>query len=122
MFRIHGLPIGPVPSLETAVEAYHPEDRTAVNSWLEQCIESAGEFAFDARIITAQGEVRHVNSRGQVETNTSGEVTALFGVFQDVTDRVNIAQQLAAAKEQADDRAEQAQATSSPPHGSEMPA
>jgi diguanylate cyclase (GGDEF)-like protein/PAS domain S-box-containing protein len=108
VFRIHGLPIGTAPSLEKAVDAYHPEDRTAVNSWLEQCIESVGEFAFDARIITPQGEIRHVNSRGQAETDANGKVTALFGVFQDVTDRVNTAQQLAAAKERADDRAEQA--------------
>lgn len=108
VFRIHGMPVGPVPELEVAVNAYHPDDRAMVNSWLEQCVEQSGEFAFDARIITVQGEVRHVNSRGQAETNAAGDVVALFGVFQDVTDRVTTAEQLAEAKERADDRAEQA--------------
>lgn len=108
VFRIHGMPVGPAPELEVAVNAYHPDDRDMVNSWLEQCVEQAGEFAFDARIVTMQGEVRHVNSRGQAETNEAGNVIALFGVFQDVTDRVTTAEQLAEAKERADDRAEQA--------------
>lgn len=109
VFRIHGLPAGGTPSLEVAVNAYHPDDRIEVDRWLTECIANGGEFAFDARIITAQGETRYVNSRGQAEVDNHGETVALFGVFQDVTDRVLIAQQLAAAKESADNRAELAQ-------------
>jgi diguanylate cyclase (GGDEF)-like protein len=109
VFRIHGLPVGRVPPLEDAVEAYHPEDRLLVDRHLAECIANRSDFAFDARIITAQGETRYVNSRGQAEVDDTGEVVALFGVFQNVTDRVLSAQQLAAAKESADNRAALAQ-------------
>ncbi|WP_156840598.1 sensor domain-containing diguanylate cyclase [Novosphingobium aquimarinum] len=109
VFRIHGLPVGRVPSLKDALEAYHPEDRIPVERDITECISNGGQFAFDARIITAHGELRYVNSRGQAEYDDNGELVALFGVFQDVTDRVLIAKQLAAAKESADNRAERAQ-------------
>lgn len=108
VFRIYGMPVGEVPSLEDAIAAYHPEDQAFVEKWVSQAAETGQEFAFDARITTAQGRLRYVNSRGQAEVDANGDVIAIFGVFQDVTDRVQLAQDLAAAKEIADNRAEQA--------------
>ena len=88
VFRIHGLPVGAPPALDQAINAYHPDDRAMVAKWLDDCIASSNEFAFDARIITPQGELRYVNSRGCPEVDVRGNTIALFGVFQDVTDRV----------------------------------
>ena len=108
VFRIHGLPIGAPPPLESAIEAYHPDDRDMVDSSLSNCIENGVEFEFDARIITPQGEVRHVNSRGRAEVDGSGKIFAVFGVFQDISQRVKVNQQLESARQMAVDEAKHA--------------
>ncbi|KHK91731.1 hypothetical protein LK12_13230 [Novosphingobium malaysiense] len=102
VYRIHGLPIGTPPPLSEAINAYHPDDRGMVSLWLDDCIANGGEFEFDARIVTTGGDVRHVNSRGRADVDGNGEVVALFGVFQDVTQRVHVNQQLDIARMQAE--------------------
>lgn len=105
VFRIHGLPVGAPPPLESAIEAYHPDDREMVDSALSNCIENGGEFEFDARIVTPQGEVHHVNSRGRAEADGSGKIIAVFGVFQDISQRVKVNQQLETARMRAEEEA-----------------
>ncbi|PEQ13035.1 hypothetical protein B2G71_09415 [Novosphingobium sp. PC22D] len=108
VYRIHGLPIGEPPLLEDAVNAYHPDDRPLVEAKLDEALQTKGQFAFDARIITSFGELRHINSRGQVEFGDNGEAVALFGIFQDVSDRVRLVEDLRAARVMAEAEARHA--------------
>nr|WP_198045985.1 diguanylate cyclase [Novosphingobium aquimarinum] len=109
MFRIHGwIPGSVAPSFATWIETYHREDRTRVTRLLEDCAMLGGEVAFDARIETASGETRHVECRGSAEYDQNGEVRAIFGILQDVTERVGIQHELEQARVRAEREARNA--------------
>ena len=84
--NIHGRPPGFAPRLEEALDAYHPDDRPAVQSHVDRAIAAGKPFSFEARIIRSDGSVRHVTSRGRTETGPDGSVVGMFGVIQDVTE------------------------------------
>ncbi len=87
VYSIYGVTPGVfVPTLESAVAAYHPEDRDRVQALVEAALGEKEGFEFNLRIIRPTGEVRHVHSVGRPELDESGEVRAIFGTFQDVTD------------------------------------
>jgi PAS domain S-box-containing protein len=95
VFRIHGLdPDSDQPPLEDAINAYHPDDREMVGRAVEGAIARKEPFDFEARVVRPGGEVRHVVSSGVPETDESGEVVAIFGVFRDVTDERLLAETL----------------------------
>jgi PAS domain S-box-containing protein len=88
MFRIHGLdPLTFVPDVERAVEAHHPEDRGTVVDHIRDAILLRKDFEFDLRIVRPDGSMRNVLSRGKCEVSDDGRPLAVFGVFQDVTER-----------------------------------
>ncbi|MGN7158628.1 PAS domain-containing protein [Sphingomonas sp. SAFR-052] len=110
IFRIHGLPPGEEPSLDAAIDFYHPDDRAMVRAQIERAIATGGSFAFDARLVRRDGTIRWVASRGQAERGQGAEVVGLFGVLQDTTDQVAAMSDLRAAREDAE-RALAAKAT-----------
>ncbi|MFK7927258.1 MAG: diguanylate cyclase [Myxococcota bacterium] len=88
VFDIHGreLALG-TPTLDRAIEAYHPEDRDAVRNHLERALHETGEFTFRLRIVRENdGAIRTVSSSGQVQYDDEGQPTEIVGVFQDITD------------------------------------
>ncbi len=84
VFRIHGLPIGAVPELSTALDFYPPHARAEVSAALARTIETGEAFDFEADLITAEGQRRRVRAAGEAEM-IDGSVGALVGVFQDIT-------------------------------------
>jgi PAS domain S-box-containing protein len=87
IFHIHGLPVGPAPTVETALGFYHPDDRDKITTLVEAAIAGRHDVEWEARVIRPDGSVRHVVLQGQVELDDAGTMTGLFGVLQDVTDR-----------------------------------
>jgi PAS domain S-box-containing protein len=87
VFRIHGLPVGAPPPLADAMEFYHPDDRARVQALLAEAIAEKRGFGWEARVVRPNGCVRHVVTQGQVELDETGRMIAMFGVFQDVTER-----------------------------------
>lgn len=88
IFHIYGLEPSREPVLlSKAVEAYHPEDRETVRNYLTRSIETKEGFNFELRLVRPDGEVRDVQARGLVECDEDGEAEAIFGIFQDITDR-----------------------------------
>lgn len=87
VYRIHGLdPASFDPALDDAVAFYHPDDRQAVMDWCAKAIESGQPDEFRMRLIRADGEERIVASQCRPEMGQDGQTTALYGVFQDVTE------------------------------------
>ncbi|WP_196805420.1 PAS domain S-box protein [Methylobacterium sp. 77] len=87
VFRIHGRsPEGGPPSLDTAIAVYHPDDRDEVARCVADAMETGQSFSFSARIITGDGDLREVVSRGLCEQDAVGATTAVFGTVMDVTD------------------------------------
>ncbi|WGM30251.1 PAS domain-containing protein [Brevundimonas sp. NIBR11] len=87
VYRIHGVRRDTFdPGYDDAVEFYHPEDRAEVRGCIQRTIETGAPYEFRLRIIRGDGEARIVVSRGMAETDADGHVSALYGVFQDVTE------------------------------------
>ena len=86
--RIHGEEPGPAPPLEAAMDYYHPGDRSEVQRVFEHSVATGEDFQFEARLLRADGAVRHVESVGSVIADASGTSTSVFGVFRDRTDDI----------------------------------
>lgn len=99
VYRIHGVDRASFdPSYDDAVGFYHPEDQPRVTAWIEQAIQGADQGEFRLRLIRADGEERVVLSRCRQERDAQGVLTALVGVFQDVTERERAHEVVAASE------------------------
>jgi PAS domain S-box-containing protein len=88
MYRIHGLDRDTFePTVERLVESYHPEDRGLVIDHIRDAILLRKDFEFELRIVRPDLSIRQVLSRGKCEVSDDGRPLAVFGVFQDVTER-----------------------------------
>lgn len=87
MSRILGFSPQQRPSFAAALEALHPEDRARVRELNERAVRDGGHFAYDARIVRPDGEVRWMHARGHAERDAAGRVVRLMGIGQDITDR-----------------------------------
>ncbi len=102
MYRIHGLNhVTFVPTVERAIEAYHPEDRGLVSDHIRDAILLRKDFEFELRIVRPDGSVRQVLSRGKCEVSEDGRPLAVFGVFQDVTERKRLQERVAHSERMA---------------------
>ena len=96
VFRIHGLePQSVDPSVENALDFYHPDDRPIVARHIGNSLKTKSPFQFELRVIWPDGSVRHVSAHGRCEVNAAGEVETLFGVIRDITERTLRQQALA---------------------------
>lgn len=99
VYRIHGVTSETFdPNLDNAIGFYHREDQQAVRDWCRTAIETGKADELELRIVRPDGEERFVVSQCKPERGPTGATTALFGVFQDVTDRVRSEQRIAASE------------------------
>lgn len=99
---IYGLPAGQTPSLETAINSFHPDDRETVAGHVSNARETGEDYIFQARLVNTLGELRHVESRGMVEKSQDGQIVALFGVLIDRTDETALRAELTDARDAAE--------------------
>jgi PAS domain S-box-containing protein len=87
-YRIYGLmpQKGPI-DLATIREMVHPEDRETVFRIAEEAILGRVRPDAEHRIVRPGGEVRTVNSQGDLKRDASGRPYQMFGTVQDITDR-----------------------------------
>lgn len=90
VYAIHGIKpeSGPV-DINTAIDAYHPDDAISVGLLIDHAIENKKGFDFVMRLNRTDGSLRFVQSIASVETDGTGRVTAVFGIFKDITDRIS---------------------------------
>jgi len=69
---------------------------------LADAVRTGQPFEFQGRILRADGEIRHVKSHGSIEMGRGGKATAIFGTVQDVTETVENARILEAARSAAE--------------------
>lgn len=90
MYVIHGLDRDTyTPELGADLAHYPPEHRPHIRRCFAAAIETKGGFDLQVQISRADGQIRDVVSRGASELGEDGEVVALFGLLQDVTDYSN---------------------------------
>jgi PAS domain S-box-containing protein len=73
-------------SVDTYLEAMHPEDRDSVEDALRTALEQEERFDIEYRVVTDETE-RWVHSRGTVSTDEDGTRTRILGVVTDITNR-----------------------------------
>ncbi|WP_164503610.1 PAS domain S-box protein [Pleionea sediminis] len=87
VYRIHGVTRDTYrPTLESALNFYHPDDFEKVKSLVTQALKSQKEYYYQKRIVRPGGEIRHVVAKGVIERNENNVPKSVFGVFQDITE------------------------------------
>lgn len=86
------------PNLESALGAYHPEDRPILEGHIARALTSGEGFSCELRIKRSDGEWRRVTAKAVAETDSAGTVIALSGVIQDLTDIVQVREAVATSE------------------------
>ena len=87
VYSVFGLDPGEfVPTGGRFIKIVHPEDRMAVEEATNLAIAEGVPYAVDHRVLRPAGEIRYVQSRGEVERRADGTPEWLRGTVQDVTD------------------------------------
>ncbi len=100
-YRIHELAVGEMPSLETALDFYPAESRSAVVAAIRAAFEHGKSFDFITQFVTARGRERWVRSIGEPQL-IDGRYSRIVGAFQDVTESQRNEETLRLAKEAAE--------------------
>jgi signal transduction histidine kinase len=87
LYRIYELPLGSPVTYATFLGRVHPEDRARVEATVSRAIETQEPFAFEHRIIVADGSERILAAHGRVTVDESGRPSRMVGIEHDVTDR-----------------------------------
>ncbi len=101
-YRVHGLEPGMAVDVDYSVQQYVAEDRLAVRKILAEAVRTGQPFEFQGRILRTDGEIRHVKSHGSIEMGRGNKAVGIFGKVQDVTETVENARILEAARSAAE--------------------
>jgi PAS domain S-box-containing protein len=101
VYRIHDLPVGEMPALDTALDFYPPEAREIVAGAVTAAFEQGKPFDIVVPFITAMGRHRWVRSIGEPQM-VNGRCARIIGAFQDVTDARQAEETLRIAKDAAE--------------------
>ena len=100
VYRIHGLDRATFdPSLHDALAAYHPEDRAIILGHVEHGRTTGEGYDCQLRLVRPDGSERLTQSTGRCLIDGDGVPIALFGVFQDITDKHAADQRLRESEE-----------------------
>jgi PAS domain S-box-containing protein len=87
-YRIYGLHPQENPiELATIRESIHPDDREFVFRKAAAAVQSEVRVDAEHRIVRPNGEVRVVQSKGDLKKDAAGRPWQMFGTIQDITDR-----------------------------------
>ncbi|MCK5273612.1 MAG: PAS domain-containing protein, partial [Alphaproteobacteria bacterium] len=82
------------PSVEKFYEHVHPDDRQTVFETERRSVEEKQPHSIDFRVIWPDGSVHAVHEKNDIVLGEDGEVVALVGTTQDVTENREIADKL----------------------------
>ncbi|MHC5083653.1 MAG: PAS domain-containing sensor histidine kinase, partial [Planctomycetota bacterium] len=80
---------------EAFLECVHPEDRELVVHSIDACVYNNNDYSIEHRIVRPDGTVRWVSETGNVMRDEEGRTLGMMGIVQDITERRQIAEELA---------------------------
>ncbi len=96
VYRIHGFRPGQIdPSYENVLAYYHPDDAPLLSDAVRRAITTGEGYAFRLRLRAPGMVERLVDAKATTQQDELGRTTAIFGVFQDVTESVRSQERLA---------------------------
>lgn len=98
MYTMLGLQPGDRLSYQVFLSYVHPDDKYKVTKARDMAVDTGASESVVFRIVTPQGEEKHVEGRGALRKDTSGN--SFIGTCQDITEKVKAEQQLQAYSEQ----------------------
>lgn len=99
--RIHGVAPNFEATLDRALSFYHPNDREMIRELVVRAVETAEPYDAEARLLTPDGKRRWVRTIGE-PVERDGEVTAVRGAIQDITETREQEQQIALLRRAVD--------------------
>jgi PAS domain S-box-containing protein len=69
------------------LQMVHPADRAGVNEAMALALAEGERYRLDYRILLATGEVRWINTQGQVHRDNTGRAIRVVGIVRDITER-----------------------------------
>jgi PAS domain S-box-containing protein len=97
VYRIHGLSDEHEPTIEKAIEFYHPDDQSTIREAFARAIEDGDTYDVELRLITADDDQRWVQTRGYPRTEDE-EINCIRGTIQDITEQKKRQQELQAER------------------------
>jgi PAS domain S-box-containing protein len=88
--RIHDEPEGFAPTMEAAFDYYAPEYRQKIKADFDACVDKGQSFDEIFEIISAKGQRRWVRVTGEAEYDLAGDMCAVHGSFQDISELVAV--------------------------------
>ena len=89
------------PGLDTMSRHIHKQDMDRVNQAFQRAIIGHNDYDMEFRITRPDGEIRYIRCEGRCKTD-AGEVTGLYGIMQDMTERILYESELKEAKNAAE--------------------
>lgn len=103
IYRIFGVdPESFQPSLDNLNDMLHRRDIGRLLQAFQRAIIERNNYDMDFRAIRPDGEVRYIRCEGKCELDDEGDVIALFGIMQDITETTLHERDLREAKEAAE--------------------
>ncbi len=87
---IHDVPAGTRPGLEEALNFYQGVSRERIYDAFAQCIEHGTAFDIELELISRSGKLVWIRSIGEAEYNGNGDIVAVRGALQDISERKRI--------------------------------
>jgi diguanylate cyclase (GGDEF)-like protein/PAS domain S-box-containing protein len=86
LYRITGLdPATPSP-FDALLQLTHPDDRPGLQERKDRPSTTSGSYQHRYRIIRPDGQLRVLDSKGEIVANEPGRPARMFGTIQDITD------------------------------------
>lgn len=103
LYRIFGVtPDTFTPTFDSINNMMHRRDRGRMAQSFQRAMIERKTYEMEFRVMRPSGEARFIVLQGRCELDDEGDVSALFGIMQDVTERNEYEQNLQQAKESAE--------------------
>ena len=75
---------------ESFLQCIHPEDSERIHQTIQQAMQTETDFTIEYRVLRADGTVRWIASRGQLQRTTPGNPLSMMGVSLDISERKKV--------------------------------